>query len=732
MSVREGSGSAEHPLQARVERAATAAERPLRRAVGSGRANPLPHAGTISVFLLAVVIGTGVYITLFYEYGFAASYDAVARLQAHPVQRVMRALHRYSSAALVLTTVVHAWRIFVAGRFGAGRRFRWLTGVTALVVVWLAGVTGYWLVWDVRAQAIGEAIDAVVGGFGWGAALVSTYTGAGAGSGATLMVVVWFAHLGLTALIGWAMWRHLRRSRLPWLPPRHWMALMGGALVLVSLLFPLGMLDAADPSRLVPDLSLDPFILFLVPPLLSSWAVPVAVASVVAVGLVAAVPWLLRATRAPVVAIDAERCTGCDLCVVDCPYLALEMVDRDEPGAPQLAVVDPAACVGCGICLGSCAFGALALGDESSTGPSIAELEVEGREVVVACRRHLAGSTDLAEDRVVVEVPCTGAIHPQAVGELVRAGATGIQVLGCAPSDCLYGIGNQLAHERLAGDRAPHVPRRYASVAREDFVAVGDGARAVAEPGGHPSTDADHLPEPSRARVVAALVVVASIVAVAVATLAPFGGDPAAAGVRVVVDHVPGRVLEGQEAGTGASGRATVVLVEVDGEEVARTTVPTWQGRSVGVVDVAVDPGTVDLRVALVDGDDETVLQEGPVEVAEGRRIVVEATDAPPPPGVEEGRRVFVASDRGSCDVCHSTTPGDDGVGPSLAGVATRAETAVPGMTAEEYLRQSILDPDAVIAPGFRSGQMLGIYEDRLSEQDLESLIAYLMTLEEE
>ena len=45
-------------------------------------------------------------------------------------------------------------------------------------------------------------------------------------------MAVWFAHLILTGVIGWFLFRHLRRSRLPWLPPRHWMILMGGALVL--------------------------------------------------------------------------------------------------------------------------------------------------------------------------------------------------------------------------------------------------------------------------------------------------------------------------------------------------------------------------------------------------------------------------------------------------------------------------------------------------------------------
>ena len=79
------------------------------------------------------------------------------------MQKVVRAVHRYSSAALVLTTVVHAWRIFVGARFtGRPRRWRWATGVAALLVIWLAGVTGYWLVQDVRAQALSDAAAALL------------------------------------------------------------------------------------------------------------------------------------------------------------------------------------------------------------------------------------------------------------------------------------------------------------------------------------------------------------------------------------------------------------------------------------------------------------------------------------------------------------------------------------------------------------------------------------------
>ncbi len=90
---------------------------------------------------------------------------------------------------------------------------------------------------------------------------------------------------------------------------------------------------------------------------------------------------------------------------------------------------------------------------------------------------------------------------------------------------------------------------------------------------------------------------------------------------------------------------------------------------------------------------------------------------------------MFAERNLGGCGVCHSTKPNDDGVGPSLAGVGDRAAARVPGMTAEEYLRESVLDPDAYIVDGFRAGQMLPTYRERLSDADVDALVQYLLSL---
>jgi hypothetical protein len=81
--------------------------------------------------------------------------------------------------------------------------------------------------------------------------------------------------------------------------------------------------------------------------------------------------------------------------------------------------------------------------------------------------------------------------------------------------------------------------------------------------------------------------------------------------------------------------------------------------------------------------------------------------------------------------VCHSLDPGEDLVGPSLAGIGTTAANRIPGLSAEDYIRQSIVDPNAYTVEGFQEGQMLQDYDERLTPGELEALITYLMTLTE-
>jgi mono/diheme cytochrome c family protein len=88
------------------------------------------------------------------------------------------------------------------------------------------------------------------------------------------------------------------------------------------------------------------------------------------------------------------------------------------------------------------------------------------------------------------------------------------------------------------------------------------------------------------------------------------------------------------------------------------------------------------------------------------------------------GQQVF---DTYGCQACHSLTPGDDRTGPSLAGLSQRAASAFPGYTAEQYVYESIIDPEAHLAPGYGRGLMPSNYGSRLTPQQLADLLAFLL-----
>jgi L-cysteine S-thiosulfotransferase len=103
-------------------------------------------------------------------------------------------------------------------------------------------------------------------------------------------------------------------------------------------------------------------------------------------------------------------------------------------------------------------------------------------------------------------------------------------------------------------------------------------------------------------------------------------------------------------------------------------------------------------------------------------------------PDPKAGEQLYYEAASGvnaGCRICHSLTKDERIIGPSFYGIADRATERIPGMSAEEYLRQSIIDPNAYIVEGYPEGQMIQNFGDILTEEQINDLIAFLMTLEE-
>ncbi len=101
----------------------------------------------------------------------------------------------------------------------------------------------------------------------------------------------------------------------------------------------------------------------------------------------------------------------------------------------------------------------------------------------------------------------------------------------------------------------------------------------------------------------------------------------------------------------------------------------------------------------------------------------------------ERGREIWDTGGgvlSGGCSSCHSLDgteikEGSRLLGPSWQGVAGRAGDRVPGLSAGEYLRESIEDPAAFIVEGYSDFMPKG-YKILLSGEDIDSLVAFLLT----
>jgi nitric oxide reductase subunit C len=123
-----------------------------------------------------------------------------------------------------------------------------------------------------------------------------------------------------------------------------------------------------------------------------------------------------------------------------------------------------------------------------------------------------------------------------------------------------------------------------------------------------------------------------------------------------------------------------------------------------------------------------------PQDMSAGARPAGAASTNP----VALGEAVFRRSPP-ACFSCHSTTAGTVLVGPSLAGLATRAAGLVgrpdykgAARSAPDYIRESILNPGAYVVPGptFGAGgqSIMPPFGTLLKPEEVDQLVAYLAT----
>lgn len=149
--------------------------------------------------------------------------------------------------------------------------------------------------------------------------------------------------------------------------------------------------------------------------------------------------------------VDEEMCIGCELCTLECPYGAIQMIEERNK-----AEVIEDICKGCGTCAAACPQLAIYMKhytDEQVLAQIRAVLsEIKEKPLIIAftCNWCSYGGADLAgisrfqypTNVRIIRLMCSGRVDPTFVFEAFRLGADGVLISGCHIGDCHYATGN--------------------------------------------------------------------------------------------------------------------------------------------------------------------------------------------------------------------------------------------------------------------------------------------------
>jgi ferredoxin/coenzyme F420-reducing hydrogenase delta subunit len=445
--------------------------------------NPLRHLGSLTIFFLWIVLVSGIWITIFFHTSVNGAYESVEYLSVDQwyLGGVMRSLHRYASDAAIVTLVLHILKEFIFDRYRSARWFSWMTGVPLLWMIVPLGITGYWLVWDQLALYVAlissEMLDALPI---FTDSMARNFLSAESLSNRFFTLMAFTHIIGLPIFLVFAIWIHVFRITRPNInPPR---TIMTGALLsmlALSLVYPALSQGKANPALVPESLVLDWYYL-LVYPLMKSW--PPGAVWLLLVGsslLLCIAPWLPPGRKPAVASVDLENCNGCERCVEDCPFGALEMRPRSDGNKYAAeAVVLTQLCLSCGICVGSCPTAtpfrtrsALSPGIDLPDQPvaAIREMVLEATRGLKGNRRLLVfgcdGSSKLSglknPQTALVSLTCMAQLPPSFIDFILsRDLADGVVLAGCASGDCQYRLGAQWTQQRIERERDPQLRKR--------------------------------------------------------------------------------------------------------------------------------------------------------------------------------------------------------------------------------------------------------------------------------
>jgi quinol-cytochrome oxidoreductase complex cytochrome b subunit len=108
--------------------------------------------GSASLFLFALQVVTGIFLTVYYVPSPDHAYDSVQYIMNEvSFGWLIRGVHHWGATLMVIFVFIHMLRTFYFAAYKFPREITWLTGVFLLLATLGMGFTGYLLPWNQRA-----------------------------------------------------------------------------------------------------------------------------------------------------------------------------------------------------------------------------------------------------------------------------------------------------------------------------------------------------------------------------------------------------------------------------------------------------------------------------------------------------------------------------------------------------------------------------------------------------
>lgn len=108
--------------------------------------------GSASLFLFAMQVVTGIFLTVYYVPSPDHAYDSIQYIMNEVAFGwLIRGIHHWGASLMVIFVFAHMLRTFFFGAYKFPREITWLSGVVLLLSTVGMGFTGYLLPWNQKA-----------------------------------------------------------------------------------------------------------------------------------------------------------------------------------------------------------------------------------------------------------------------------------------------------------------------------------------------------------------------------------------------------------------------------------------------------------------------------------------------------------------------------------------------------------------------------------------------------